>query len=150
MTQLSACPPFRLRLLQPEPHVHLSEHGDGGREMLFTLLSSTGAQVHLAKAQVAVRDQWPHAAVTSQFQRTTIVVLTALGIEQRRLRGDITEEVQLIRAGAGLERASCHLPRVVEPAELESGPAQTPVAPCRIEPLRFGRLEKLQALEVPG
>ena len=54
MTQLGKWPPFRLRLLQPEQHVHLAVHGHRGGEVLTGLLPFARSQVEAAEAEVAV------------------------------------------------------------------------------------------------
>jgi len=48
---------FRLRLLQPEAHVHLAVHRRGGGEVLLRLLALARAPVELAEAEVAVGDE---------------------------------------------------------------------------------------------
>lgn len=52
---LRQLPRLRLRLLQPEPHVHLAVHRRGGREVQSGLLLLARASVELAETKVAVR-----------------------------------------------------------------------------------------------
>src|SRR6202022_5102035 len=47
---------LRLRLLQPEAHVHLAVHRRRGDEVLLSLLPPARAPVELAEAEVAVGD----------------------------------------------------------------------------------------------
>src|SRR2546422_10622603 len=63
---------LRLRLLQPEPHVHLAVHRRRGGEVLLRLLTLAGAPVELAKAEVAVGDERAHADFTSMLWTTRL------------------------------------------------------------------------------
>src|SRR6266508_5313513 len=62
-------PRLRLRLLQPEPHVHLAVHRRRADEVLPRLLARTRAPAELAEAEVAVGDERAHAAWLGESQR---------------------------------------------------------------------------------
>ena len=49
--------PRRLRLLQPEAHVHLAVHRRRGRQVLLGLRWVAGSAVECAEAEVAVGDE---------------------------------------------------------------------------------------------
>ena len=74
--------------------------------MLVRLLSFASAPREVVPGprwQCAVSG--PHHAAVDQFQGSTIVVLTALGIEFVWLGCDVAEKVQLVRPAVGLEGA---------------------------------------------
>ncbi len=56
----------RLRLFQPEPHVHLPVHGFRDRQVLLGLRAVAGASVELAEAETAVGDERAHAELVGQ------------------------------------------------------------------------------------
>jgi hypothetical protein len=64
-----------LRLLQPEPHVHLAVHRRGGGEVLVGLLALARAPVQLAEAEVAVGDEGAHAEFVRDAERLAIARL---------------------------------------------------------------------------
>src|SRR6266852_4852212 len=74
-------PHLRLRLLQPELHVHLAVHRCRSGEVFHGLLLLTGYSIELAEAEVAVGDERTHAARLGEGQRLSVVGLAALGIE---------------------------------------------------------------------
>ena len=57
------------------------------------LLALARASVKFAETEVAVGDEWAHAAWLGERQRLAIMMLSALGIELVGLGGDITEQV---------------------------------------------------------
>src|SRR5437773_6574703 len=57
----------RLRLLQPEPHIHLAVHRRRGGEVLLRLLALTRAPVELAEAEVAVGDEGDPRELDDRF-----------------------------------------------------------------------------------
>src|SRR3989454_11299983 len=59
-------PQFRLRLLQPRAHIHLTVHGGGGGQGLLRPCSVADAAVELAEAEVAVRDEGAQAELVGQ------------------------------------------------------------------------------------
>src|SRR5205823_14570121 len=73
---------LRLRLLQPEPHVHLAVHRRSGGEVLAGLLLLARAPTELAEAEVAVGDEGAHAARLAERQSVAVVGLSALWIER--------------------------------------------------------------------
>jgi hypothetical protein len=90
---VSDLPQFRLRLLQPEPHVHLAVHRRGGREVLLGLLAVARAPVQLAEAEVAVGDQGAHAEFGSKRQCLAVV---AFSVRSAACRRDISGEAESV------------------------------------------------------
>src|SRR2546426_5570263 len=84
-------PHLRLRLLQPEPHVHVAVHRRRGGEVLLGLLALARAPGELAEAEVAVRDERAHAARLGEGQRLAVVGLAALGVEPVGMDRDVAE-----------------------------------------------------------
>src|SRR3990170_3138461 len=79
-----------LRLLQPEPHVHLAVHRRRRAEMLLRLLALVRVRVELAEAEVTVGDEGAHAELLGERERVTEVAVSVLrGIAAG---GDLTEE----------------------------------------------------------
>src|SRR5262245_5616977 len=64
---------LRLRLLQPERHLHLAVHRRRGGEVLLRLLALARAPVELAEAEVAVGDEGhaPHACPARWYSSRT-------------------------------------------------------------------------------
>ena len=58
---LDGLPAAHLRLLHPEPHIHLAVHRHGSREVLLRLLPLVQSLVELAQADVVVSDERAHA-----------------------------------------------------------------------------------------
>ena len=88
-----------------------------------------GAPVELAEAEVAVGDEGPHAARLGERQRLAVVGLAALGIEPVGMGRDVAEQVQRMGREPGVrrrifDRAVAQAPRLVEPAEQQSGTTQ--------------------------
>src|SRR5262245_37985947 len=122
-------------LLQPEPHVHLAVHRRRGREVLARLVALARAPVELAEAGVTVSDEGPHAAGSGEGQRLAVVALAALGIEPVGMGGDVAEQVQRMGDEPGVtrrafDRAVSEAPRLVEPAEPQTGASQRVVGPA--------------------
>src|SRR5690242_17814461 len=63
---------LRLRLLQPEPHVHLAVHRRRGGQVLPRLLALARAPVELTEAEVAVGDERAHAKFGREGKGPTI------------------------------------------------------------------------------
>ncbi len=125
--------------------------------MLSGLLALAGAPVELAEAEVAVGDERAHAARLGERQRLAVVGLAALGIEPVGMGRDVAEQVQRMGREPGVrrrgfERAVAQAPRLVEPAEQQTGTTQRVVGPAAMaddSPRRL-TLEELLALPEPG
>src|SRR5262245_11582988 len=74
-------PHLRLRLLQPEPHIHLAVHRCRDVEVFLCLVALTGLPIEPAEAEMTVGDQGAHTAVRRNHERLAIVVLTLFAIE---------------------------------------------------------------------
>jgi hypothetical protein len=61
------CQLARLRLLQPESHVHLAVHGRGNGQVLTSLLQPVGTLIQLAKSELG--NEGPHAARLGKGER---------------------------------------------------------------------------------
>src|SRR5207237_6929097 len=90
---------LRLRLLQPEPHVHLAVHRRRSREVLLGVLQLAHAPVELAEPEVAVGDEGAHAELDGECQRLAVV---AFGVRGAACRRDVTGEAE----GVGLASPS--------------------------------------------
>jgi hypothetical protein len=117
---------FRLRLLQPEAHVHLVVHRCGDRHVLGGLCLVTDAMEQLAEAGVAVGLERAHAQLLGRHERLTIVGRGALDLGGIAMHGDITEEPLDIGEASALSsllrevpRAQGHLGSLVQPANQE-------------------------------
>ena len=105
--------------------------------MLLGLLALARAPVELAEAEVAVGDERAHAARLGERQRLAVVGLAALGVEPVGMGRDVAEQVQRmgreprVRRGI-LERAVAQAPRLVEPAEQQTGTTQRVVPPAAV------------------
>ncbi len=105
--------------------------------MLPRLLALARAQVELAEAEVAVGDEGAHAARLGERQRLAVVSLAALGIELVGMGCDVAEQVQRMGREPGVtrrgfDRAVAQAPRLVEPAEQQTGATQRVVDPGAI------------------
>ena len=103
------------------------------------LLALAGAPVELAEAEVAVGDEGAHAARLGERQRLAVVGLAALGIEPVGMGRDVAEQVQRMGREPGVrrrgfDRAVAQAPRLVEPAEQQSGTTQRVVGSSRAWP----------------
>jgi hypothetical protein len=119
----------RFCLFQPELHVHLAVHHRRGGEVLVNALGLAHLAEELAKAEVAVRDERAHAAGLGQPQRFAVVGLAALGVELVRMGRDVAEQVQCVGRGPVVrsrifDRTVAPAPRLVEPAEQQTGTTQ--------------------------
>ena len=120
------------------------------------LLALAGAPVELAEAEVAVGDERAHAARLGERQRLAVVGLAALGVEPVGMGRDVAEQVQRMGREPGLTRRgstarSPRLPRLVEPAEQQTGATQRVVGPAATaddSPRRL-TLEELLAFPEP-
>jgi hypothetical protein len=74
-------PRLRLRLLQPEAHVHLAVQRRRGGEVLARLLTLARTVGEPAGAEVAMGDEGPHPEFLGQCERLAVVGLAALGVE---------------------------------------------------------------------
>ena len=124
--------------------------------MVAGLLALARAPGELAEAEVAVGDEGAHAARLGERQRLAVVGLTALGIEPVGMGRDVAEQVQRMGRVPGVrrrefDRAVTQPPRLVEPAEPQSGATQRTVAPTEIldDSPRLLTLEELLAFPEP-
>ncbi len=106
-----------------------------GREVVLRLLALAGSPVELAEAKVAVGEERAHAARLGEGQGLAVVGLAGLGIEPVGMGRDVAEQVQRMGREPGLRRrgfdgAVAQAPRLVEPAEQQTGSAQRVVARC--------------------
>ena len=103
--------------------------------MLAGLLALARAPVELAEAEVAVGDEGAHAARLGERQRLAVVGLAALGIEPVGMGRDVAEQVQrmgrapVADAASESSARSPQAPRLVEPAEQQSGAPEPVVDP---------------------
>src|ERR1700675_3774348 len=146
-----------LHLFEPEAHVHLAVHRCCGSEVLPRLIAPARAPVELPKAEMAVGDEGAHAARLGQRQRLAVVDLAAFGIEPVGMGRDIAKQMQAKDREPGVTRrgfarAVAQAPRLVEPAEQETGAPQRVVIPTEIRddfPRRL-TLEELLAFPEPA
>ena len=80
-------------------------------------------------------DEGPHAARLGERQRLAVVGLAALGIEPVGMGRDVAEQVQGMGRVPGVrrrkfDRAVAQAPRLVEPAEQQTGATQRVVVPA--------------------
>src|SRR5215471_21837700 len=81
---------LRLRVLQIEPHLHLSVHRRRGSQVLLGLVALAGVPVEFAEAEVAVGDKGTHPQFLGDGERVTVV---AVGLLQGIVAGsDFAEE----------------------------------------------------------
>ena len=111
-----------LRLLQPEPHVHLAVHRRRGGEVLLRLLALARAPVELAEAEVAVGDERAHAARLGESQCLAVVGFDPLRVEPVGMGRDVAEQVQRmgrvpVVVWRGAPARSARRLRLVEAAE---------------------------------
>jgi hypothetical protein len=85
---------LHLRLLQPEPHVHLAVHRRGGGEVLLGRLMVAGPPVELAEAEVAVGEKRAHPELVGQCGGLAVSRLGLIGMGWIATRGDLTKEVE--------------------------------------------------------
>ncbi len=104
---------------------------------------------------MAVRDKGPHAAGLGQRQRLAVVGLAAFVIEPVGMGRDVPEQVQRMGREAGARRsdfdgAVAQAPRLVEPAEQQTGTTQRVAGVPAVDFPRRVTLEELLALPEPG
>src|SRR6266478_2017345 len=91
---------LRLRLLQPEAHLHLPVHRRRGGEVLASLLARAGAPVELAEAVVAAGNERTHLQLLGEREGGAVVTVGMLrGIAAG---GDLSEEAKGPRLVAAL------------------------------------------------
>jgi len=66
-------PQRRLRLLQPEPHIHLAVHGRGVSQVLVRLHPIACATVEFAEAEVAAGRERAHLELAGPDQCSSVV-----------------------------------------------------------------------------
>src|SRR5262249_50241705 len=117
---------LRVRLLQPEAHLHLTIHRDCGGQERAGVITLADPPIEPAEAQIAVRDEGAHAARLGECQPLAVMGLALLGIETLGPCRDVAE--QMPRMGQeswlvlrGLSRTLAQPLRLVEQAEQQSG-----------------------------
>src|SRR5437867_3516242 len=85
---------LRLRLLQPEPHVHLAVHRRRDGEVLVRVLTLARAPVELTEAEVAVGDKGAHAELLGQIEGLAIKALRSVEVWRRAACGGLGEDSQ--------------------------------------------------------
>src|SRR5438094_5403391 len=102
---MSLLPPrfgsIHLRLLQPEPHVHLAVHRGCGGEVLLRLLALARAPIELAKAEVAVGDERTHGESFGQSDCLPVQFVGLFRIGWHVTPNDLGEDTK----GLGLDCA---------------------------------------------
>src|SRR5712692_4008411 len=115
-------PHLRLRLVQPEAHVHLAVHRRRRRQMLSGLVRLVGLPEELTQVEVAVGDERTHAEVAGQGQGLAIVAFRRLDSRRIATGDDFAEQAETPRLVAALLVALrqghgllCTLQSIVEP-----------------------------------
>jgi hypothetical protein len=84
----------RLRLLQPEAHVHLAVHLRRGGELLAALLILACSSVELPEAEVAMGGEGAHPELLGERERVAVVVFGLVGVQRVALGGDLAKEAK--------------------------------------------------------
>src|SRR5262245_57877289 len=125
--------------------------------MLVRLFAPVRAPMKLAETEVAVRDERTHPAGLGEGQRLPVVGVGGPGIEPVGMDGDIAEQVQGQGGQTRITRnrfghTSAQLPRLVQPAQRETGASQREVCSRAVSsddtPRRL-TLEEVMALLEP-
>src|SRR5262245_30953869 len=87
----------RLRLRQPEGHVHSPVHRDGGRQLGMGLLPLAYLCTQRPEAAVAVRLEWAHADLLGQGEGLLVVGCGQLTLRGIVIHGDVAEESTRLR-----------------------------------------------------
>src|SRR4029450_12384030 len=87
----------RLRLRQPEGHVHGPVHRDGGRQLGVGLLPTAALRIQRAEATVAVRLEWTLAWLLGQGEGLLVVGCGQLMLRGIAMPGDVAEESTRLR-----------------------------------------------------
>ncbi len=87
----------RLRLRQPEGHVHGPVHRDGGRQLGMGLLPLASLRIQRPEATVAVRLEWAHAWLLGQGEGLLVMGCGRLTLWGIALHGDVAEESKRLR-----------------------------------------------------
>src|SRR5262245_6671125 len=85
---------FRLRLLQPEAHVHLAVHRRGGGEMLAGLRSFPPSPVELTEPKMAVRDERTHLEFVGELHGLAVVIFCFCGRRWVTMHGNLPEKAE--------------------------------------------------------
>src|SRR6266568_2280078 len=90
-------PHLRLRLVQPEAHVHFAVHRRRRRQMLSSLLVLVGLPEELAQMEMAVGRERTHAELASQGQGLAVVAFRRLESRRITMGSDFTEQAEAPR-----------------------------------------------------
>ena len=126
-------------------------------EILAGVLRLADAVVELTQAEVAVGDERAHAVQLGECQRLPVVSCAAFGIELVWMGCHIAEKSQRMGREArlalsGFNRATAQAPRLVEPAEQQTGAPHRVIGPAAMtddSPRRL-TLEELLTLSHPA
>src|SRR5262247_1199183 len=90
-TSLTADAQLRFHLLEPVGHAHFAVHRRRDNEVLPSLTGIAHAVMHFAETEVAVGNEWTHAARLSERQRLAVIAFSVLGAG---CGGDVTVEAE--------------------------------------------------------
>jgi len=123
--------------------------------LLGLLLVLAGAPEEPAEAEVAVSDEWAHAARLGQGQRVVVAGLAGLRLEPVGMGRDLSQQVpgmgqEPALGWRGVDHPVAEPPRLVEPAEQQTGAAQgaVPANLCAMN-RKFWQGEKGSAAALP-
>ena len=137
---------LRLRLLQPEPHVHLAVHRRGSDEVLLSLLARACSPVELAEAEVAVGDRGAHAELVSQRHRAPEVGLCGLHVGGIAAGRHLAEEAKGVDLVAALPVAASQVERVLPSCAASSTPpVESNTSPSGMAPSRWSETKFIEA-----
>src|SRR5438093_5116032 len=96
---VSSCqfPHLRLRLLQPELHVHLAVHRGRRGQVLLSLLLSIGSPGELAEAEMAMGDERAHTEFSGAAHSFSVVICRGLCLKWFALPGDLAQHIVVER-----------------------------------------------------
>src|SRR5713101_8630073 len=122
---------LRLRLLQPELHVHLAVHRRRGGEVLLSLLALARAPVEFAEVEVAVGDEGAHPEFGGKGHRLAVVPLPVFRICRLAIRRDGASHAErpcsataFLLNARKLDSPLSELPRVIDLPREHMGFAQ--------------------------
>src|SRR6266404_5100204 len=90
-------PHLRLRLVQPEAHVHFAVHRRRRRQMLSRLLVLVGLPKELAQMEMTVGGERTHAELASQGQGLAVVAFCRPVSRRITTGSDFTEQAEAPR-----------------------------------------------------
>jgi hypothetical protein len=102
VAHLSPLVRLRLRLLQPEAHVHLAVQRRCVSQVLAGLLALACVPAELTEAEVAVSDEWAHPQSFGNRERLPVVGLSSFSIKSVKTDSEVGEQVQRMGHVAGM------------------------------------------------